>query len=199
MDNKILIFATSNANKVKEISKMLPENFPYEIKSLKDAGIDVDIPETGNTLRDNAIQKAKFVYDNYGYDTFAEDTGLFIDALNGEPGIYTARYAGEERDSQKNMQKVLEKLQGAEDRKARFITVIALILDGEVYTFEGVCEGNIASGMTGDGGFGYDPVFVPDGYDKTFAQLPLSEKNKISHRANALKKLVAFLSTQVGR
>ena len=189
-----LIFATANKNKIREISKMLPAEFEYEIISMHDAGIYEDIPETADSIKGNAVQKAMYIHEKYGYNSIAEDTGLFIDSLGGEPGIYTARYAGDEKNPEKNMQKALAKLEAAKDRNARFVTVIALVIEGEIFTFEGVCEGEISKEKRGDAGFGYDPVFIPRGYNKTFAQLPADEKNKISHRAKALKKLVNFLN-----
>ena len=152
-----------------------------------------DIPETGSTIKENAILKAQYVFDNYKLDCFSEDTGLMIDALNGEPGIYSGRYAGEEKNDKKNIEKVLGNLKNKENRIARFITVIALILEGNLYTFEGIVEGKIAKTPRGNKGFGYDPVFIPDGYNKSFAELGLDTKNKISHRAKAIKKLLEFL------
>jgi len=191
--DKNLIFATSNKNKIAEINKLLPKNLSLSISTMGEMGIEEDIPETGNSLEENAIQKAMYIYDKYGYNCFAEDTGLIVNSLDGEPGIYSARYAGKERSSEKNMEKVLNKLKGIQDRSAYFKTVIALIVEGELKTFEGVINGEITLSKTGDSGFGYDPIFKPEGYDKTFAEIGLSEKNKISHRAKALKKLVNYL------
>ncbi len=194
MENKkTLIFATSNDNKIIEANKLLGSHSNYTIISKKDAGIMEDIPETGSTIKENAILKAQYVFDNYKLDCFSEDTGLMIDALNGEPGIYSGRYAGEEKNDKKNIEKVLGNLKNKENRIARFITVIALILEGNLYTFEGIVEGKIAKTPRGNKGFGYDPVFIPDGYNKSFAELGLDTKNKISHRAKAIKKLLEFL------
>ena len=191
--DKNLIFATSNKNKIAEINKLLPKNLSLSISTMGEMGIEEDIPETGNTLEENAIQKAMYIYDKYGYNCFAEDTGLVVNSLDGEPGIYSARYAGKERSSEKNMGKVLNKLKGIQDRSACFKTVIALVINGELKTFEGKINGVITLTKTGDSGFGYDPIFKPAGYDKTFAEIGFSEKNKISHRAKALKKLLDYL------
>ena len=194
MENKkILVFATSNNNKIIEANKLLSSGTPYNIISKKDAGILEDIPETGKTIEENAIQKAKYISGNYKMDCFAEDTGLIIDALNGEPGIYSGRYAGEDKNDKKNIAKVLKNLAGKSDRSARFKTVIALILKGKLHLFEGVVEGKITESPRGESGFGYDPIFVPDGFDQTFAELGLETKNSISHRAKAMKKLNDFL------
>ncbi len=187
-----LIFATSNANKVKEVNNYLAGK--YEIKSLKDISFFDDIPETSPTIEGNAIQKAQFVYDNLGYNCFSEDTGFEVAGLNGEPGVLAARYAGPERDAHNNMQKVLDGLIGKENRSAKFITVIALIIDGEVKCFEGICEGSVALTKQGTQGFGYDPIFIPNDYDVTFAQMNMEEKSKISHRGKAMKKFIDFLS-----
>ncbi len=192
-NNKTLVFATSNKNKVLEVKKLLGKDAGFEIKSLSDMSINEEIPETGNTIEANAIQKATYLYENYNLNCFAEDTGLFIDSLNGEPGIYSARYAGEEADSEKNMKKVLENLKDNTNRTARFITVIALIIDGKITTFEGKIEGKITKNKSGKMGFGYDPIFKPNGYELTFAELGLDIKNEISHRAIATKKLVEHL------
>lgn len=188
---KKLIFATGNPNKVKEVNQMLGDQ--YEILSLKDIGCHEDIPETRPTIEGNALQKAEYVLEHYEVDCFSEDTGLEVDAINGEPGVLSARYAGPSRDSQANMDLVLQKLEGKESRTARFRTVIALKLEGETHTFEGVAEGVIRMERSGDGGFGYDPIFEPIGYDRTFAELTSDEKNAISHRGKAVRKLVAFL------
>lgn len=187
-----LIFATNNEHKLKEISALLDER--YRLLSLKEIGIVEDIPENEDTLEGNARAKAMYVYERTGSDCFADDTGLEIDALDGRPGVISARYAGPEGNSVNNIKKVLEELEGAKERSARFRTVISLILRGKEYQFEGMVNGRIIDEMRGDDGFGYDPVFVPDGYDKTFAEMPLELKNKISHRANALNELVTFLS-----
>ncbi|HCQ30617.1 MAG TPA: non-canonical purine NTP pyrophosphatase [Flavobacteriales bacterium] len=187
-----LIFATNNENKVKEIKKLIPQNI--KLLSLKRVGIEEDIPETGKTLQENALQKARYVYEKTGKDCFADDTGLQVEALNGAPGVYSARYAGEEKNADKNMDKLLSEMKGKTNRKANFTTVIALILNGKEYLFEGSVQGEIAHSKSGNEGFGYDPVFIPDEYaPKTFADIPLDEKNKISHRARAINKLVEFL------
>lgn len=188
-----LVFATNNQHKLKELQAILGDHF--ELLSLKNIGCFEEIPEDYPTLEENARQKAFHIYEKYGYSCFADDTGLEIDALNGEPGVYSARYAGEAKDPQANMDKVLEKLQNTENRKARFRTVISLILDGEEKQFEGIVEGEITREKRGDSGFGYDPVFLPNGYKNTFAEMDLSEKNKISHRARAVQKLVEYLKT----
>lgn len=167
----------------------------FRIISLKDIGCEEDLPETQETIAGNASQKARYLKAHYGHDCFAEDTGLEIDALDGAPGVYTARYAGPQRDPQANMQLVLEQLADTQDRSARFRTVIALILDGKEYLFEGVAEGQIAEQQMGAEGFGYDPVFIPEGYAQTFAEMDKEEKNAISHRARAIEQLATFLST----
>ncbi len=192
-DYKELVFATSNNNKIIEINRLLPKNLLISLKMLHDMGIEEELPETRSTIEGNAIQKAQYIYDNYGYNCFAEDTGLVVKSLNGEPGIYSARYAGEDRDDDKNMNKVLEKLKTKSNRRAHFKTVIALIIDGILHTFEGKIEGEISLSKRGDSGFGYDPIFRPNGYDQTFAEIGINEKNKISHRAKALNKLITFL------
>ncbi|WP_409151476.1 non-canonical purine NTP diphosphatase [Sphingobacterium sp. BS-2] len=188
-----LVFATNNAHKLEELQQMVGDKFV--LKSLADIGCDDDIPETGVTFQENAKQKTDYLFQKYSIDCFGDDSGLEIDALNGEPGVYSARYSGS-RDMEKNIDLVLEKLQGQEDRKARFKTVISLFLQGEQYFFEGTVEGRIIAGRTGTAGFGYDPIFIPDGYDQTFAEMSLEEKNKISHRSKAVSKLVEFLNSQ---
>lgn len=188
-----LVFATNNAHKLEEVQQMFGDKFV--LKSLADIGCDDDIPETGVTFQENAKQKTDYLFQKYSIDCFGDDSGLEIDALNGEPGVYSARYSGS-RDMEKNIDLVLEKLQGQEDRKARFKTVISLFLQGEQYFFEGTVEGRIIAGRTGTAGFGYDPIFIPDGYDQTFAEMSLEEKNKISHRSKAVSKLVEFLNSQ---
>lgn len=186
-----LVFATNNAHKLEEVSTML--NGKIELLSLKDIHCTDDIPETGTTLEENAWQKAQYIRQHYQLDCFADDTGLEVEALNGEPGVYSARYAGGAgHDSVANMKKLLTKMEGVENRKARFRTVIALIKDGKTYEFEGIVNGTITTEPHGEGGFGYDPVFVPEGYEQTFAQLG-EVKNTISHRARAVQKLVDFL------
>jgi XTP/dITP diphosphohydrolase len=187
----ILVFATNNAHKAREIGQIAGD--AYTIKTLKDIGCDVDIPETADTLEGNALLKARYVKEHFGLDCFSEDTGLEVMALGGEPGVHTARYAGEERNADANMALLLHRLEGHKDRSARFRTVIALLMDDREYLFEGICSGVIAFQKIGDGGFGYDPVFVPDGYDITFAELGESVKNTISHRGRATAALLKFL------
>jgi XTP/dITP diphosphohydrolase len=188
---KDLIFATANPNKIKEIRAILDGQF--NILGLDSIGCTEDIPETQATIEGNALQKAQYVVDNYGVDCFAEDTGLEIDALDGEPGVYSARYAGPEKNPEANIQLALSKLEGEKDRSAQFKTVIALIQDGHTITFEGIVRGRIIKEKRGTGGFGYDPVFVPDGYEQTFAEMDPSIKNQISHRARAVEKLRVYL------
>ncbi|MBR3454134.1 MAG: non-canonical purine NTP diphosphatase [Bacteroidaceae bacterium] len=189
---KTLVFATNNKNKLQEVRQILGDRF--EIKGLSDIGCDVDIPETSDTLEGNAMQKAKFVKEHYGLDCFADDTGLECRALDGAPGIRSARYAGENHDSEANMRKLLENLQEKSDRSAQFRTVIALLYQGEEHLFEGVVRGNIITEHKGTHGFGYDPIFVPEGYDTTFAEMSAEEKNSISHRGRAVAKLAGFLA-----
>jgi len=188
-----LVFATNNEHKLQEIKSIL--NGFVNILSLKDIGCHEEIPETGNTLNANASQKANYIFKKYNINCFADDTGLEIEALNGEPGVFSARYAGEDKDSEKNMKKVLEKLKGKTDRSARFRTVISLIIDGKELLFEGVVNGRIIEAPKGTQGFGYDPVFVPDGYSQTFAELGDEIKNKISHRAKAVEKLAEYIKS----
>lgn len=186
-----IVFATNNKNKLRELREILGEG--YEIVSLADIECHEDIPETGLTLEENALQKARYVYDKFGIDCFADDTGLEVDALGGEPGVHSARYAeGTDHNSEANMAKLLQKLGDSHERTARFRTVIALIQHGEVHEFEGRVEGTIAHEKHGTEGFGYDPIFIPTGYEQSFAEMG-AEKNKISHRARAVQKLVAFL------
>jgi len=185
-----LVFATNNAHKLEEVAAMLPEG--YELLSLKDIGCDVDIPETADTLQGNALQKACYVKEHYGLDCFADDTGLEVEALDGEPGVYSARYAGPGHDSKANMAKLLLKMQEKTNRRAQFRTVIALLLNGETHFFEGIVKGTLLREPRGTAGFGYDPIFVPEGYTQTFAEIG-EEKNEISHRARAVKELVNFL------
>lgn len=189
-----LLFATHNKGKAAEIALLAGP--AYRLLTLDEAGVTADIPETADTLEGNALIKARFLHQLTGKACFADDTGLEVEALGGEPGVRTARYAGEECDPQKNMDKLLHALRGAESRRARFRTVIALIgQDGTETTFEGVCEGSIATERRGDGGFGYDPVFAPDGFGgMTFAQMSLDDKNKISHRGKAVRQLVDFIT-----
>ncbi len=192
--DKKIIFATNNPHKLKEIKEILGDGF--DIVSLKELEFSGDIPETGKTLLENASQKSHFIYDKYGGDCFADDTGLEVDALNGEPGVYSARYAGENCSYSDNVNKLLKEMEGKSDRRARFKTVISLILDDKEYFFEGTVEGKITEQPRGDSGFGYDPVFMPDGYNITFAEMSPEEKNKISHRGKAVKKLVEFLKNK---
>lgn len=186
-----LVFATNNQHKLEEVSYILGDQI--ELLSLKDIGCDVDIPETADTLEGNAYLKAKYVVENYHLDAFADDTGMEVEALNNAPGIYSARYAGDTKDSQANMNKILNELQGIENRKARFRTVISLILNGKEYIFEGIINGRIIEEKRGETGFGYDPIFMPDGYEQTFAEMGNEVKNTISHRALAVQKLCEFL------
>lgn len=188
-----ILFASQNVNKVKEISKLLPAHI--EIIGLKDIGFTEDIPETADTLEGNAIMKAQHLAKQLNYPIFADDTGLEIDALNGEPGVYSARYAGEDKNAEKNMDLVLEKLKGETNRNAQFRTVISLEMNGENICFEGKVEGQICEERSGDEGFGYDPIFKPNGYDVTFAEMSLDDKNKISHRGRAVSKFVEYLKT----
>ena len=187
-----IVFATNNQNKLSEVKKILGNKF--EVMSLSEIGCHEDIPEKGQTLKDNALIKAQYVYDKYHVNCFADDTGLEVDALGGAPGVYSARYAGGEgHDSQANMKKLLGELENEENRKARFRTVIALIIDGKVNTFDGIVNGEIIREKRGGEGFGYDPIFQPEGYNKTFAELGVDIKNQISHRARAVAKLAEFL------
>ncbi|UOB17169.1 non-canonical purine NTP diphosphatase [Abyssalbus ytuae] len=187
-----LIFATHNKNKFKEVKALIPENF--EMLNLDDIRCYEDIPETSDTIQENAIQKATYIYNKYKLNCFADDTGLEVESLNNEPGVYSARYAGNQKNSEDNIKKLLLNLKSINNRKARFITVICLILNGKTHLFEGVIKGEIIMEKRGKNGFGYDPVFIPEGYDLTFAQLPLKIKNKISHRGKAMKKLITFLN-----
>ncbi len=189
-----LVFATNNAHKLREIKEIFPKNII--IKSLNDIGFQSDIPETQPTIEGNALQKAHYIYDRYKINCMADDTGLEIESLNGEPGVYSARYAGEHCSFEDNMNKVLQKMERISDRKACFRTVIALIWNGEEYLFEGKINGKIITEKKGSKGFGYDPIFLPDGKDLTFAELSSEEKNKISHRGLATQKVVEFLNEQ---
>ena len=186
-----LVFATNNLNKLSEIRSLVPTGI--EILSLKDINCNEELPETNPTLEENALQKARYVFENYGFNCFADDTGLEIDALGGEPGVYSARYAGEDCKAEGNMKKVLEKLELEENRRAKFRTVIALIIDAKETLFEGECNGSITKTKSGVEGFGYDPIFTPDGYEITFAEMSKVEKGAISHRGEAVEKLVSFL------
>lgn len=187
-----LVFATNNPNKIKEVQSMIPEEI--KLLSLSDIGCLEDVPETQTTIKGNAIQKAEYIKSTYGYDCFADDTGLEIEALNGEPGVYSARYAGEQRNADDNMNKILANLENIQNRNAQFKTVIALHLNGQLITFTGICEGNITSSKHGENGFGYDPIFKAKGFEKTFAEISLEEKNRIGHRGKAMKQLVDYLS-----
>ena len=186
-----IVFATNNPNKLKEIQSLMPAGI--EIISLKEIGCTEDIPETGETLEANAFQKARYLKKQYGYDCFADDTGLEIEVLNGAPGVYSARYAGVERSAEANMAKILTDLKGKENRKAQFRTAIALILNGKEQLFEGKVEGHISEAKQGEEGFGYDPIFLPENDLRSFAQMSMSEKGAISHRGRAVRKLVDFL------
>lgn len=186
-----LIFSTNNEHKLEEVKAILEPY--YQILSLKDIGDNTDIDETGETLEDNALIKANYLWDTYHMNCFADDTGLEVEVLNNAPGVYSARYAGEQKNSADNVTKLLKEMDGKENRRARFRTVIALIIEGKRYIFEGKVEGVITTSQRGNSGFGYDPVFLPDGYDKTFAELTLTDKNQISHRAKAVEQLALFL------
>lgn len=190
---KKFVFATNNIHKLEEVKAIIGEKI--EIFSLKDIGCETDIPETADTLEGNALQKARFVYEKYHKDCFADDTGLEVEALGGAPGVYSARYAGEAHNSEANMRKLLQELEGVENRKARFRTVFALILNGKEHLFEGIVNGEIIKTRRGTSGFGYDPVFVPEGYAQTFAEMGDALKNQISHRALGVRKLCKFLNT----
>lgn len=187
-------FATNNAHKLHEIQLLLGEKF--EVLSLSDIGCEEELPETRDTLEGNSLQKAQYVWDQYQVNCFADDTGLEVAALDGEPGVYSARYAGPQRNNQDNIQLVLQKLSDKPDRSAQFKTIITLILNGEVNQFEGIVKGRIINELRGTAGFGYDAVFMPDGCDRTFAQMETTEKGAISHRGRAVEKLVAFLTNQ---
>ena len=185
------VFASNNKNKILELQSMLPATIT--ILSLESIGCFEDIPETADTIEGNAIQKANYVTEKFGYDCFADDTGLEVDALNGDPGVFTARYAGEQRNADDNMNKLLEALAVQNERKAQFKTVIALNLNGKQYLFTGIAKGEITLEKIGNQGFGYDPIFQPEGFPQTFAQLSLDVKNKISHRGKATQQLINFL------
>ena len=185
------IFATNNSHKVEEIRAVLPAHF--EIKTLTEAGIEIDIPEPHDTLEENAREKAETIYKLTNTNCFSKDTGLEVFSLNGEPGVKSARYAGDEKSFEKNIDKLLSKLEGKEDRRAQFRTVACLIIDDKKYFFEGICKGGIINERRGNEGFGYDSVFIPDGSNKTFAEMGLAEKNKFSHRRKAIDSLVEFL------
>ncbi|MFA4866986.1 MAG: non-canonical purine NTP diphosphatase [Pedobacter sp.] len=188
-----LVFATNNQHKTQEVRNMLMNE--YKVLNLNDIGCDTDIPETGDTFAENATLKSRYVTDHYHMDCFADDSGLEIEALNQEPGIFSARYSGI-KDDQKNLNLVLQKMEGQSNRKARFRTVISLIRNGEVFLFEGIINGVIRTSPSGEKGFGYDPIFEPAGYDITFAEMSMEQKNQISHRALAMNKLITFLKEQ---
>ncbi|MDY0989888.1 non-canonical purine NTP diphosphatase [Flavobacterium sp. CFBP9031] len=188
-----LVFASNNKNKIAEIQSMLPESI--KILSLEDVNCFEDIPETADTIEGNAILKADYVTQKYGYDCFADDTGLEVNALNGEPGVYSARYAGEQKNADDNMNKLLDALKNEENRNAQFKTVITLNLNGKQYLFTGIAKGEITLTKTGTNGFGYDPIFKPENFNETFAELPLETKNTIGHRGKAVKQLIDFLNT----
>ena len=188
---KKLIFATHNPNKLVEIKSAVNS---FEVVGLKEMGLHGDIAETGTTLEENALIKSQYIYQKTGLSCFADDTGLEVEALVGKPGVYSARYAGKHATAENNMQKLLSEMEGQKNRNARFRTVISLILDGEEYSFEGKVVGEILYQKTGNGGFGYDPIFKPNGYDQSFAQMTMALKNEISHRGMAVKKLLHFLS-----
>ncbi len=187
-----LVFATNNPHKLEEVQQMLTGK--VKLLSLKEINCHEEVEETSDTLEGNSKLKADYITNSYAFDCFADDTGLEVETLNGEPGVYSARYGGEPRSAEKNITKLLGQLNGAENRKAQFRTVITLNLEGKQYSFEGICKGIITKENKGEGGFGYDPVFQPEGYTKTFAELSSEEKNKISHRGLAIRKLVAFLN-----
>ena len=187
-----IVFATHNKNKLKEVQSMLSDSIT--LLSLDTIECFDEIPETAETLEGNAILKANYITEKFGYDCFADDTGLEVEALGGSPGVYSARYAGQENDANANVQKLLRAMHGYTDRNAQFRTVIALNLKGKQYLFEGVCKGEIIKNPQGENGFGYDPIFKPEGFDRSFAEMSLTEKNSVSHRALAINKLVKFLS-----
>jgi XTP/dITP diphosphohydrolase len=192
-----LIFATNNQNKVTEVKSLMAENI--QVKSLFEAGIDIDIPEPHQTLKENAVEKSTTIHRLFGKNCFSEDTGLEVDALNGEPGVRSARYAGDEANNENNIKKLLKNLEGNLYRYARFRTVISLIIDNEYFLFEGVCEGTITNETKGNKGFGYDAVFIPNGDIKTFGEMDLEEKNKYSHRKKAIYTLIEFLNNYHGK
>ena len=189
-----LVFASNNKNKIKEIQLLLPDSI--QILSLEDIGCTEDIPETADTFEGNAILKANYVTQKYGYDCFADDSGLEVDALNGEPGVFSARYAGEPKNDENNSDKLLANLKDVKNKKANFKTIICLNLKGEQHLFTGIINGQIIEERIGNNGFGYDPIFVADGYQKTFSELSLEEKARISHRGIAVKELITFLQKQ---
>ena len=189
---KKFVFATNNAHKLEEVTAILGNKI--ELLSMKDINCHADIPETADTLEGNALLKARYIFENYHLDCFADDTGLAVEALNGAPGVYSARYAGDAHNSEANMKKLLQDMEGIENRKAQFRTVFALIINGKEHLFEGIVKGEITKHRHGTSGFGYDPVFIPEGYTQTYAEMGNELKNKISHRALATNKLCNFLS-----
>ena len=191
MNRLKLVFATNNQHKIKEVQAMLTN---FDIISLADINCFEDIPETANTLEGNAILKANFITEKYGLDCFADDTGLEVEALNNEPGVYSARYAGEDNNAEANMNKLLNNLKKNLNRKAQFKTAIALNIQGKQFIFEGICKGTILTEKRGESGFGYDPIFMPDGYKTSFAEMAMNEKGSVSHRGKAIEKLVTFLN-----
>jgi XTP/dITP diphosphohydrolase len=192
---KEIVFATHNPNKIKEIQAQLFDS--YKLIGLTEIGIDEDIPETADTFEGNALLKARYVWEKFNFSCFADDSGLEVEALGGAPGIYSARYAGLQKSSQDNLDLLLKNLEAHLNKNAQFHTVITLILKGEIHHFEGIIKGKIIKEPRGTKGFGYDPIFVPDGYTSTFAEMELAEKNKISHRAQAVNKLIHFLNTEI--
>ena len=191
---KKFVFATNNAHKLEEVTAILGDKI--ELLSMKDIHCHADIPETADTLEGNALLKARYIFENYNMDCFADDTGLEVEALNGAPGVYSARYAGDAHNSEANMRKLLQDMEGIENRKAQFRTVFALIINGKEHLFEGIVKGEITKHRCGSSGFGYDPVFIPEGYTQTYAEMANTLKNKISHRALATNKPCNFLSKQ---
>jgi len=190
-----LVFATNNHNKLKEVQALIPKHI--KLLSLKDIGCIEDIPETKDTIEGNAIQKAQYIKEHYNHDCFADDTGLEVTILNGEPGVYSARYAGEQRNANDNMNKLLKELNNKNNRDAQFKTVIALYINNELQTFTGICKGEITKIKQGEKGFGYDPIFKPNGYEKTFSEMELSTKNTIGHRGKATIKLIDYLNNSI--
>lgn len=190
---KTLVFATNNKHKLEEVQALIGDKF--QLRTLNDIGCLDEIPETGHTFRDNASQKSHYIWDRFQIDCFSDDSGLEIDALNGEPGVYSAHYSGS-RDAEENLQLVLSKMAGVSHRSARFKCIISIILDGKEHFFEGTVEGEITTNRSGSDGFGYDPIFKPQGYNVSFAEMSAEQKNEISHRARAVEQLVAFLNQQ---
>ena len=188
-----LVFATNNLNKLKEVQSLIPQHI--KLLSLKDIGCFEEVPETQPTIEGNAIQKTAYIKNHYGFDCFADDTGLEVEALHGEPGVFSARYAGEQRDANDNMDKLLKNLKDQSNRSAQFKTVIALHLNDTLQTFTGICKGEITTKTYGEKGFGYDPIFKAEGFDSTFAEMTLEEKNTIGHRGKAVKQLINFLNS----